>query len=146
MNKCKEKKLEEQMLNKEFREAYLIFENNPSQENQTTLSVLRERIEKLYEENVEGIIVRSRARWLEHGEKNSKYFFNLEKRNHIKKHIRKLHMRSRPFMRIFTNLSGTAGNKMNNISNLKTCQWQLCCMSSDKVARERLVWRNVPKF
>ena len=29
-NKCKEKKLEEQMLNKEFREAYLIFENNPS--------------------------------------------------------------------------------------------------------------------
>ena len=91
MNKCKEKKLEEQMLNKELREAYLIFENNPSQENQTTLSVLQERIEKLYEEKVEGIIVRSRARWHEHGEKNSKYFFNLEKRNHdIKTHIRKL--------------------------------------------------------
>ena len=68
---------EEQMLKKEFREAYLIFENNPSQENQTTLSVPRERIEKLYEEKVEGIIVRSRARWHEHGEKNSKYFFNL---------------------------------------------------------------------
>ena len=32
---------------------------------------------------VEGIIVRSRARWHEYGEKNSKYFFNLEKRNHI---------------------------------------------------------------
>ena len=54
--------------------------------------MLRERIEKLYEEKVEGIIVRSRARWHEHGEKNSKYFFDLEKRNHIKKHIRKLHM------------------------------------------------------
>ena len=92
MNKCKEKKLEEQKLNKEFKEASLIFENNPSQENQTILNVLRERIEKLYEEKVEGIIVRSRARWHEHGEKNSKYFFNLEKRNHIKKHIRKLHM------------------------------------------------------
>ena len=52
--------------------------------------MLRERIETLYEEKVEGIIVRSRARWHEHGEKNSKYFFNLEKRNHIKKHIRKL--------------------------------------------------------
>ena len=47
MNKCKEKKLEEQLLNKEFQDAYLIFENNPSQENQTTLSVLKERIEKL---------------------------------------------------------------------------------------------------
>ena len=54
--------------------------------------MLRERIEKLYEEKVEGIIVRSRARWHEHGEKNSKYFFNLEKRNHIKKHIRKIRL------------------------------------------------------
>ena len=60
MNKCKEKKAEEQMLNKEFQEAYLIFKNNPSQENQATLNALRERIEKLYEEKVEGIVVRSR--------------------------------------------------------------------------------------
>ena len=42
----------------------------------------------------------------------------------------------RPFMRTFTNLSGIAGNKMNNISNLKTCQSQLFRMSSDKVAKE----------
>ena len=61
MNKCKEKKVEEEMLNKEFQEAYLLFENNPSQENQATLNVLRERIQKLCEEKVEGIIVRSRA-------------------------------------------------------------------------------------
>lgn len=51
------KKAEEQMLNKEFQKAYLIFENNPSQENKATLNV------------------RSRARWhdLWHGEKHSKY-------------------------------------------------------------------------
>ena len=47
MNKWKEKKVEEQMLNKEFQEAYLIFENNPSQRNQRTLNVLQECIEKL---------------------------------------------------------------------------------------------------
>ena len=41
---------------------------------------------------VEGIIVRARARWHEHAEKSSKYFLNLEKRNHIRKHIRKLNM------------------------------------------------------
>ena len=45
-----------------------------------------------YDKKVEGIIFRARARWHEHGEKNSKYFLNLEKRNHIKKHIRKLHI------------------------------------------------------
>ena len=48
-------------------------------------------IEREYpNKNVEGIIIRSRARWYEHGERSSKYFLNLEKRNHVKKHIRKL--------------------------------------------------------
>ena len=47
-------------------------------------------MKQMYDKKVEGIIVRSRARWYEHGEKNSKYFFNLEKRNHIRKDIRKL--------------------------------------------------------
>ena len=35
------------------------------------------KMDKMYEEEVEGIIVRSRARWYEHGEKNSRYFLNL---------------------------------------------------------------------
>ena len=46
----------------------------------------------MYDTKFEGIIVRSRARWYEHGEKNSKYFLNLGKRNHIRKHIRKLRL------------------------------------------------------
>ena len=84
MNKCKGKKAEELILNKQLQDAFVIFQNNPFQENSAALNMVQERIEKLYEKKVEGIIVRSRARWHEHGEKNSKYFFNLEKRNHIK--------------------------------------------------------------
>ena len=81
------------MLNKEFQEAYSIFEKIPSQENLATLNVLRERIEKLYEEKVKGILVIFRALWHEHGEKNSKHFFlTWKKRNHIKQHARKLRM------------------------------------------------------
>ena len=34
--------------------------------------------------------MRSRARWYEHGERNSKYFYNLKKRNQKKKHITSL--------------------------------------------------------
>ena len=79
-------------MNREFQEASLVFQKNPSQENLSTLNVLKERMEQMYDKKVEGIIVRSRARWYEHGEKNSKYFFNLEKRNHIRKHIRKLRL------------------------------------------------------
>ena len=68
----------------------MVFQNNPSQENLSTLNVLKEKMEQMYDKKVEGIIIRSRARWYEHSEKNSKYFFNLEKHNHIRKHIRKL--------------------------------------------------------
>jgi len=38
----------------------------------------------------EGIILRSRCKWYEEGEKNTKYFLTLEKRNKAKTHIRKL--------------------------------------------------------
>ena len=92
MNKSKQRKEKEKLLNIEHHEAYVSFQNNPSQENLTALNVVKEKLEKLYDEKIEGIIVRSRARWHEHGEKNSKYFFNLEKRNHVKKHIRKLRL------------------------------------------------------
>ena len=42
-------------------------------------------------------IVRSKAHWHEHGEKNSKYFLH-----HIKKHIRKLYVSGIISMDIFT--------------------------------------------
>ena len=92
MNKCKQQNLEEQQLNRQFQEATATYQNCPSQENLSVLNVLKEKLEHLYEKKVEGIIIRSRARWHEHGERNSKYFLNLEKRNHVRKHIRKLRL------------------------------------------------------
>ena len=41
-------------------------------------------------EKTRGAIIRSRARWYEHGEKNSKYFLNLETLNYRRKHISSL--------------------------------------------------------
>ena len=37
-----------------------------------------------------GAMTRSKAQWYEFGEKNNKYFYNLEKINHKKKHITSL--------------------------------------------------------
>ena len=90
MNKIKRRRRVEQQLNEQLENAHLVFQNDPSEENLVALNVLKERMDKMYEEEVEGIIIRSRARWHEHGEKNSRYFLNLEKRNHVKKHVRKL--------------------------------------------------------
>ena len=56
--------------------------------NKTYYNVVQGKLESFYEENTKGVIIRVRARWHEHGEKSTKHF--LEKRNHSKKHIRKL--------------------------------------------------------
>ena len=90
MNKCKQRREKEQQLNEELQTAHLAFQNDPSEENLVAPNILKEKMEKLYEVKVEGITVRSRARWHEHREKNSKYFLNLEKRNHVRKHVREL--------------------------------------------------------
>ena len=79
MNKCKQQNPEEQPLNGQFQEATATY-------HLSALNVLKEKLEHLYAKKVEGIIIKSRARWHEHGARNLKYFLNLEKRNHVRKH------------------------------------------------------------
>ena len=50
----------------------------------------KEELGKLSDYITQGIILRSRAKWYEEGEKPSSYFLRLEKRNKSKSHIRKL--------------------------------------------------------
>ena len=51
---------------------------------------VRLELQKTSEHKTKGAIIGSRAKWYEHGEKNSKYFVNLEKRAYERKHIVKL--------------------------------------------------------
>lgn len=55
------------------------------------LSVLQIKLDELYRRKAEGAFVRSRRRWLEEGEQNSQYFFNLE-RHHINNNLSKLNV------------------------------------------------------
>ena len=50
----------------------------------------KNELESIYNFITGGIILRSKAKWYEHGEKSSKYFSNLEKLNKIKSHLRKV--------------------------------------------------------
>ncbi|KAL9978135.1 hypothetical protein ACROYT_G015622 [Oculina patagonica] len=50
------------------------------------LSEAKESLEKIYEYKTKGSILRSKTRWYNEGEKNSSYFFNLEKR-HFKRKV-----------------------------------------------------------
>ena len=67
-----------------------VIKTNRSKENITQLYHLRAELNKIMEYKTKGAIVRSRIRWHEEGEKNTKSFLNLEKRQHSKTHITKL--------------------------------------------------------
>ena len=88
--RAKANREEEEMMQKKYQAAQAKFEQNPCVETRKVLEECKMGLERFYDKKTEGIIVRSRARWHEHGEKSNKYFLNLEKRNHTRKHIRKL--------------------------------------------------------
>ena len=53
-------------------------------------SFYQNQLENLVQNRTKGAMLRSKARWAENGEKNTKYFRNLEKRNCDKKVIHEL--------------------------------------------------------
>ena len=59
-------------------------DDNIMQDYETT----KHEYELLQKRKTQGLIVRSRAQYVEHGERNSKYFLSLEKRNQSIKHIK----------------------------------------------------------
>jgi exonuclease III len=63
------------------------YENDPTNENYEILRGYKDDLEVINKETLAGIIFRSKCEWAEYGEKNSKYFLNLEKYNSENKHI-----------------------------------------------------------
>ena len=62
-------------------------------ELQTELDLLNDTYSKFISERTKGVMIRSRARWVEFGEKSTKYFLNLEKRNYNNKKIEVLQLK-----------------------------------------------------
>ena len=58
--------------------------------DQEILKQKRNELSEIREHRLKGVLLRSRARWVEDGEKVSSYFCSLEKRNYINKSINKL--------------------------------------------------------
>ena len=77
------------------KEASLINEINILEENfdpskEDTLKEKQKELLEIRQKKIEGVKIRSRARWIEEGEKASKYFCNMENRNYISKMMPKL--------------------------------------------------------
>lgn len=64
--------------------------NNEYETNNDELILLQNELELIRKEHMKGLMVRARAKWIEEGEKPTKYFLALEKRNYINKTISKI--------------------------------------------------------
>ena len=87
---AKTKREREEKLQRTLQIAQEQFQQTPCEEVQKILDECKADLENVYKEKANGLIVRARAKWHEYGEKSTKYFLSLEKRNYTRKHIRKL--------------------------------------------------------
>ena len=84
---AKKKRIEEEELRKQITKAQKRFDESKSESDLESLELIKSQLETLRQPMIEGLIMRSRVSWYEHGEKNSKYFLSLEKRNGQSKSI-----------------------------------------------------------
>ena len=66
------------------------FSKSHSNETEEQILLVKEELEKVIEEKTKGAMIRSRCRWFEEGEKPTRYFLNLEKRNYNNKNLDRL--------------------------------------------------------
>ena len=67
-----------------------ILNANSSDETRKEYEDCKNKLESFYDNITKGLILRSKAEWYEKGEKSNKYFYNLEKSNKSKTHVRSL--------------------------------------------------------
>ena len=89
--KTKKRNNEEIILQNKANDLLKQTERNPNDEKLfSELYATNLRLKSLMRQKTKGAILRSKARWQEQGEHNTRYFLNLEKRNHCRKTVTKL--------------------------------------------------------
>ena len=90
VDKAKERKAKRNKLELRVKEFEVLISCNAEETVIQEYHDCKHQLEKIYNYITQGIILHSRVDWYELGEKSSKYFLNLEKRNKAKSRIRKI--------------------------------------------------------
>ena len=89
--KAKKFRDEEKLLHQKLNDLQVTANNNPHNRNiRLELQRATARLKKIMLTKTKGAILRSKVRWHEEGERNTKYFYSLEKRHHDIKTVSKL--------------------------------------------------------
>ena len=75
---AKSKRDKENKLSNKYEELSKIFQDNPCEETKIAMERTKIELENLYDEKVNGIITRARARWHEHGKQIVNIFLTLK--------------------------------------------------------------------
>ena len=73
-----------------LKERQEIFDTIPIENNAIQLKTIKSEYNSLYDCIIQGNVIRSRANWYEHCDKNNKYFLNLESRKMSNSYVRNL--------------------------------------------------------
>ena len=90
IQKSKERRARRVELEKKLADLEQLLRTNNTENISEEYDICQSELDQLYDYITAGIIMRSKSSWYEHGEKSSKYFLNLEKRNKAKSHVRSL--------------------------------------------------------
>ena len=88
--KKKEREAQVKTLEEEITQLEITRNNDNSTETEENLNKAKQKLEDIRKEYIKGLFVRTKAKWIEEGEKPTKYFLSLEKRNYINKTVYKL--------------------------------------------------------
>ena len=98
-SKAKRRKNDEVTLQNKINEFQLKLESNPiNSQYLNDLYAAKLRLQKIMHFKTKGAILRSKVRWYDEGERNTRYFFNLENRCQSKKNIDKLKTNDNTFI------------------------------------------------
>ena len=106
--KARKRRAKEKELTNNIHRAQEVFNTNKNELNAQLINAAKEKLEVHRKPYIEGLIIRSRTQWHEEGEKSSKYFLSLEKRNIARKTIQYLQndgktiMKSAEILSVFT--------------------------------------------
>ena len=96
--KAKKRKSEELILQCKVNELIQKSERNPGDKLLLNeLYATKSRLQTIMRQKTKGAIIRSKALWHEQGERNTRYFYNLEKRNLNRKTVTKLKVGSNKY-------------------------------------------------
>lgn len=112
----------------------LLSKQNPTEDERVNLKTCSEQLDKIYIDLAKGAFIRSRAKWLEQGEKNTSYFFSLEKRNRKQSNITSL------------NIYGNISSNSQDISNYITEFYRQLYESKVDVEKSQQFIEHIKQF